>query len=220
MFTGLVEHVGKIVAAQGQDPLRLTMSIPSGWGLLPLGSSVAVDGVCLTVVARDDGLFSAEVGAETWKRTALGGLRAGAPVHLERALKLGAPLDGHLMLGHVDGLAVFDHAEQVGATNYLYFKIPLDLLSMVAPQGSVAISGVSLTVVAVDNSAALFSVAIVPHTWQNTKLGSLKPGDHVNIEVDPLARYIHQAMAVAQIKEEKGQHTGITMDMLRSGGYL
>ncbi len=220
MFTGLVEHIGHLLSASGSDPLKVTITIPPAWGLLPLGSSVAVDGVCLTVVAQSSGTFTADVGAETWQRTALKGLKKGSLVHLERPLKLGAPLDGHLVLGHVDGLATFLKAEPRGVTTYLYFSVPRELMAMIAAQGSVAVAGVSLTVVAVDNAAASFSVAIVPHTLQNTKLNALTAGEKVNIEVDPLARYAKQALTQLFPAENKPQPAEITMELLRKGGYL
>ncbi len=220
MFTGLVEHVGEVLSVSGNDPLKLSIAIPPAWGLLPIGCSVAVDGVCLTVIERRLGAFTADVGAETWQRTALSGLKSASLVHLERPLRLGAPLDGHLVLGHVDGLASFLKSEPQGATTYLFFAAPPDLISMIAPQGSVALAGVSLTVVNVDNNKSTFSVAIVPHTLQNTKLGALKAGAPVNIEVDPLARYVKQALSILSLQKEKQQSPGITMELLQKGGYL
>lgn len=194
MFTGLIEAVGKVV---GASP-RLRIEAPFSHELKD-GESVAVDGVCLTTVGtsgtKDEGgaaCFEAEVVAETLSRTTLGILREGDPVNLERALKIGDRLGGHFVQGHVDGVGKVVDLRKEGDDVRLFVAIPASLRRFVAEKGSIALSGVSLTVVSVsrDESKPLVEVALIPHTLAHTTLGKLEKGDGVNVEVDLLARYI------------------------------
>ena len=195
MFTGIITGVGRIAAREprGGD-LRLTVAT----GNLPfetpqLGESIAVNGVCLTVVAFDAASFQADVSTETLALTTLGRLADEAPVNLERALRASDRLGGHLVSGHVDGLAVAESfAEDARAVRWR-FAAPSALLRYIAHKGSVCVDGVSLTVNAVDDTG--FEVALIPHTVAHTAFHALQVGDAVNIEIDLLARYVERLLA-------------------------
>ncbi len=197
MFTGLVQGRGEIVrrAARGTGA-RLTVSAPvlasAGW---TLGESIAVNGVCLTLVEGSGAEFSADLSAETLARTALGTLRPGHPVNLERALKVGESLGGHLVSGHVDGIATVLRLERDGDGRRLALEIPETLTRYVARKGSLCVDGVSLTVNAIAGAVADF--AVVPHTLSATTLGGLAAGAPVNIEVDLIARYLERLLQPA-----------------------
>jgi riboflavin synthase len=194
MFTGLVAVMGTLKARQARGPgARLTVQGHLD-GPFVLGESVAVDGVCLSVDAAvgGDG-FEADASAETLARTTLGALPDGSPVHLERAVCAGAPLGGHLVTGHVDGVATLVERRQVGEALHLAFRIPRELERFVAQKGCIAIDGVSLTVNAVDRDR--FDVMIIPHTLAKTKLGKLVAGHLVNVEVDLVARYVARLLS-------------------------
>jgi len=155
---------------------------------IPLGGSVAVDGVCLTVVARRRRRFEADLGPETLALTTLGERRTGDRVHLERPLRAGDPLGGHLVAGHVDGVGRVARARALGDALELRIAAPAAIAGYLAPKGSVAVDGVSLTVNRVQG--ATFSVTLIPHTLAVTKLGGLRPGDRVNLEADLLAKHV------------------------------
>jgi len=180
VFTGIVEELGRFRGADGGRFTFEATHVLDGTGV---GDSIAVNGCCLTVVAAGDGWWQADVVDETLRRTTLGGLQAGDPVNLERALRLSDRLGGHLMQGHVDGVGAV-----TAAAPGLAVEPPPDLFRYVAEKGSVAVDGVSLTVAAVD--AATFHVAVIPHTAAVTTLGRRRPGDRVNLEVDLIARYV------------------------------
>jgi len=180
VFTGLVREVGTVISFDGG---RLVLE--SGLKA-ELGDSVAIDGVCLTVVANDTNLEFEAVG-ETLARTTLGSLAAGSRVNLEPALRAGDPLGGHYVQGHVDGVG---SVRSLG--DLTWFDAPAELLRYVAEKGSIAVSGTSLTVAGLD--AAGFAVALIPHTREVTTLGTLAPGDRVNLEVDILAKYVERVL--------------------------
>jgi len=196
VFTGIIEAVGSLAAreARGGDA-RLRIAV----GALPfadakLGESVAVNGVCLTVVAFDAGHFEADASNETLALTTLGGLGEGAPLNLERAMRPTDRLGGHLVSGHVDGVGrVLEVREDARAQRWR-FAMPQALAKYVAQKGSICVDGVSLTV----NTAGAddFEVALVPHTVANTAFASAKPGDPVNLEVDLVARYLERLRSV------------------------
>lgn len=195
MFTGLVEGMGRVGAvAPGHGLTRLTLETPFPAGELALGESVAVDGVCLTATSLLAGGFSVDAVAETLRLTTLGRLRPGDPVNLERALRVGDRLGGHLVQGHVDGTAEVLRVTRDGGDVRLRVALPGALRPYVAHKGSIALSGVSLTVAAVDSAG--FEVALIPETLSRTTLGRLGPGDRVNVEVDLVARYLEGLLGV------------------------
>ena len=192
MFTGLIQAVGQLTSreALGGD-LRLHIAT----GALPmadvqLGESIAVSGVCLTVVAFDQGSFAADVSNETLARTSLGQLPDGAPVNLERSLLPTTRLGGHLVSGHVDGMGRVGDIRDDGRSQRWFFSAPKKLLRYVAEKGSIAVDGVSLTVNAVDDYG--FEVNLVPHTVANTAFAATVAGASVNLEVDMVARYVER----------------------------
>jgi riboflavin synthase len=196
MFTGIVEEVGAVRAvARKGDVLRLDVAAKATLDGSDLGASVAVNGVCLTVVDRASDGLAFEVGPETLARTTLGVLRAGGAVNLERPLRFGGALGGHLVLGHVDGTGTVQAVTRVESTARV--RIALDdpaLAALLIPQGSVAVDGVSLTVAALDGAA--FEVMLIPHTLGATTLGRLTPAQTVNVETDVIGKYVQRAMAV------------------------
>ena len=192
MFTGIIQAIGRLGAAQHHDgDLRLRID---GGGLdlsdAQLGESIAVAGVCLTVVALDATGFSADVSNETLSLTTLGRLGEGAPVNLERALRAGDRLGGHLVSGHVDGLGRVQRRWPDARSERWRFTAAPELLRYVAGKGSICVDGVSLTVNAVD--AEGFEVNLVPHTLQHTSFGATADGAEVNLEVDVIARYVER----------------------------
>jgi len=194
MFTGIIETVGtvarQVAHARGA---RLTISAP-GLTQAPwvIGESIAVNGVCLTLTEGEGLQFSADLSAETLARTSCGSLRPGVFVNLERALKVGDALGGHLVSGHVDGVATVLRCDREGEGRVLSLEIPLEFCRYVARKGSLCVDGISLTVATIDGAVATF--AIVPHTLSATTLGQIEPGAPVNIEVDLIARYLERLL--------------------------
>jgi riboflavin synthase len=196
MFTGIVEGTGTVVAlavAAGGGGARLEVEAPFLAGDLRLGESVAVNGCCLTVAEPTRGGFAADLVAETLRRTALGGLAAGDAVNLERPTVLGGRLGGHLVQGHVDGVARVLERTPVGDGEEVKIELPEDLERYVVEKGSIAVDGVSLTVAGV--GPGWFAVALVPHTLEVTTLGRRRPGDPVQLEVDVVAKYVERLVA-------------------------
>lgn len=188
MFTGIVSDIGLVAARNGT---RLTISSRFEPQSLALGGSVACDGCCLTVAGLGtDGTFEVDVSYETAARTTLGSWKEGTRINLERPLTLGDALGGHLVTGHIDGIARIVERKQDGESVRFLLEAPVELARFVAPKGSVALNGVSLTVNEVDG--AKFGVNIIPFTLTRTTWGDLKPGDPVNLEVDLLARYVER----------------------------
>ena len=193
MFTGIVEGTGTVAAlavADGGGGARLEVEAPFLAGDLRLGESVAVNGCCLTVAEPTPGGFAADLVAETLRRTALGGLAAGDAVNLERPLALGGRLGGHLVQGHVDGVARVLERKPVGEGEEVRVELPPDLERYVVEKGSIAVDGVSLTVAGV--GPGWFAVALVPHTLEVTTLGRRRPGDPVQLEVDVVAKSVER----------------------------
>jgi riboflavin synthase len=187
MFTGLVQVVGKVTLLQrGPEGARLQLSLP-GWSLEP-GESIAINGCCLTVLPGAGAAF--DLSPETLAKSSLGALKTGDAVNAEKALRLGDAVGGHLMAGHVDGLAVLIAVEAQGSGAEWTLEAPADLARFIATKGSVALDGVSLTPFAVEGRR--FKVALIPHTLSATQLQSRKPGDKLNLEVDLLARYVQR----------------------------
>ena len=196
MFTGLVRERGRVAAdpvpsLQGGAQLRLRHSASLA-ELLPVGASLAVSGVCLTVVEHGAGESLVELSPETLRRTTLGALRAGSEVNLEPALRLGDPLGGHWVQGHVDGTVAVLALTRLGEHCELVCGLPASLAAYVVEKGSVTLDGVSLTVASA--AADRFGIALIPHTLELTTLGALRAGDRLNVEVDVLAKYVVQAL--------------------------
>jgi riboflavin synthase len=194
VFTGLVEEVGRLVAADG-DELGARLDIAAGVVRegLAIGDSVAVDGVCLTVVALSDAGFAVECVAETLRRTALGDRRPGDALNLERALRADARLGGHIVQGHVDGTGVVADVTPEGDGTLVRVDAPPELMRYVVEKGSVALDGVSLTVAARDAGGLV--IALIPHTLEATTLGAAAPGRRMNVEVDLVAKYVEALAA-------------------------
>ena len=192
MFTGIIEAVGRLAGreARGGDA-RLRIAVGSlPFGDVRLGESIAVNGVCLTVVAFDGAHFEADASTETLALTTLGGLAEGAPLNLERAMRPSDRFGGHIVSGHVDGTGAVLSVHDDGRAQRWRFAMPPRLARYVAQKGSICVDGVSLTVNAAEDAA--FEVALVPHTVANTAFASAKPGDPVNLEVDLGARYLER----------------------------
>ena len=203
MFTGLVSAVARVASLRsGMGGVVLAVERPPTFGDVAVGESIAVSGVCLTVVppaALGQSLFF-DVSPETLARSALGGLAAGAGVNLERALAAGDRLGGHIVAGHVDGTAEVLAIEKAGDSRTFRFSLPAPLARYTVEKGSIAVDGISLTVAALGESS--FDVAVVPHTFTSTTLGTKKPGDRVNIEVDILGKYVERLLA-ARLRETR-----------------
>ena len=196
MFTGIVEEVGSVRAIEAGDRVaRLDVEARVTLEGVELGGSIAVNGVCLTVVERRPNGFLFEIGPETLTRTALRKLKKGTPVNLERPLRFGGALGGHLVLGHVDGVGTVDAITRVESTARVRVTLPSrDLEPLLIPQGSVAVDGVSLTVAALGDRS--FEVMLIPHTLAVTTLGRLKPGQATNIEADVIGKYLVRSLAL------------------------
>ena len=193
MFTGIVTDKGRIKAVEARGDLRVTVATSYDMATVDLGASIACSGVCLTVVDKGEGWFAVDVSGETQRRTAPGLWAEGAKLNLERALKVGDELGGHIVTGHVDGLGEVAAAEPVGDSIRLGIVAPAALAPYVAAKGSIALDGVSLTVNEVEplpDGGAAFSVNIIPHTARETGFGEVRAGDRLNIEIDILARYL------------------------------
>ena len=186
MFTGIIEELGEVVALEPHGDSAVLAVRASA--VAPHGASVAVNGVCLTVVGADTGTLSFDVMAETLKRSVVGALRAGERVNLERAVRADGRLDGHIVQGHVDGTGVVVSRTPGDAWDAVRFSMPPELSRYVAEKGSIAVDGVSLTVTAVGDD--WFEVGLIPETLRATTLGAKQPGDPVNLEVDVLAKYV------------------------------
>jgi len=196
MFTGLVESLGRVVEAVREPPgLRLVVDAATVAADAAIGDSICTSGCCLSVVRLDGSRLTFELGPETLARTTLGGLRAGAAVNLERSLRLSDRLGGHLVTGHVDGLGRLASRRDDGDWTTCRFSAARELLVQMASKGSVAIDGVSLTVVDVD--ATTFGVALIPHTLAATTLGPLAEGDAVNLETDLVFKYVARWLAAS-----------------------
>jgi riboflavin synthase len=194
MFTGIVEALGTVRAAERRgDVVRLDVEAGAAREGSEVGASVAVNGVCLTVVTATTDTLAFEVGPETLARTTVGRLRAGDVVNLERPLRFGAAVGGHLVLGHVDGIGTVDDVTRVESTARVRITLPGPALApLLVPQGSVAVDGVSLTIAALE--ALAFEVMVIPHTLAVTTFGRVRPGQVVNLEMDVIGKYLQRSL--------------------------
>jgi riboflavin synthase len=202
MFTGLVESLATVVEIRPEPPgVRITIRVPQILGdnvsaEVRTGDSVALNGCCLTVVAVAGDRLDFQAGEETLRRTNLGQLKSGGAINVERSLCFGDRLGGHFVTGHIDGLGTLESRTDAGQWSTFWFRATVELLRQMASKGSIAIDGVSLTLVDVEDNR--FSVMLIPHTLAVTTLGRLRPGDTVNLETDVLAKYVQRQMAAAQ----------------------
>ncbi len=189
MFTGIVRELGSVEAFDGS---RLVVGAPETAATAAVGDSVAVAGVCLTVVANEDGLLAFDAVAETLSRTALGSLRPGGAVNVEPSLRVGDPLGGHVVQGHVDAVGRVRSVTPEGDGRRVWVDAPETVVRYCIEKGSVAVDGASLTIAAFDDDG--FEVALIPHTLAVTTLGSLDPGDEVNLEADVLGKVVERLL--------------------------
>ncbi|HEY3962689.1 MAG TPA: riboflavin synthase [Gaiellaceae bacterium] len=193
MFTGLVREVGTVVAVDGgESGVRLRVDAPEAARDANVGDSVALAGVCLTVVAANDTTLDFDAVPETVARTSLGGLKVDAHINVEPALRAGDPLGGHTVQGHVDAVGSVRSVDAEGDGKRVWVDAPADVLRYVVEKGSIAVDGVSLTIAALDGEG--FAVALIPHTLVATTLGELAQGDRVNLEADVLAKYVEKLL--------------------------
>ncbi len=197
MFTGIVTDVGTVRKAEQRGDLRLQIATGYDMSTIDLGASIACSGVCLTVVDKGDDWFAVDVSGETVSRTSADHWNEGAKLNLERSLRMGDELGGHIVTGHVDAVATVTETSPDGDSLRIRLSVPGTLAPMIAQKGSIALDGVSVTVndVRDGGDSTSFTVNIIPHTAQETTLGEIKVGQQLNVEVDVLARYIDRMMA-------------------------
>ncbi len=220
MFTGLIEGIGTLQRTDRLGP-DARMVIRAGFRMenIVLGESISVDGACLTVVDFQQDALTADVSAETLSRTTLARKGPGSELNLERALRLGARLGGHLVTGHVDGIAVLKERRSEGRSLRLFFEAPPEILKYVIEKGSIAIDGVSLTVNGVSSGGV--DVNIVPHTASETTLNGFQIGREVNIETDMIGKYVEKmVLAWGSALEKGGRKTNIDFDFLKKHGFM
>ena len=215
MFTGLIEAVGRVAGIERRgEAAGLAITVPFPAGEVSLGDSVAVNGVCLTMVEKRGNALLFDVSPETIERSSLKGLKTGSLVNLERALRLSDRLGGHIVTGHVDCIAAISDRRDTSGNIIFTFRIPREFMRHVAPKGSVTIDGISLTVNTVADDG--FTVNVIPHTARLTTLQGKRPGDEVNIETDLIAKYLERLLSAREA--QKGE--GITFDLLAKNGFL
>ncbi len=192
MFTGIITDIGTIRTAQQRGDLRLTIGCAYDMGGVALGASIACSGVCLTVVDKGPDWFAVDLSAETVSCTAQGAWAEGRALNLERALKLGDELGGHIVTGHIDGIGEVSSLAREGDSHRVIVRVPSELAPFIAAKGSITVDGVSLTVNSVEDGpeGTTFGLNIIPHTWAVTTFGQLAEGQAVNLEIDVLARYL------------------------------
>jgi riboflavin synthase len=188
MFTGIVTDIGTVRAIAKRGDTRFEIGTSYDAGTIAIGASIACSGCCLTVIEKAKGWFAVEASAETLSKTNLGNWRLGTKINLERAVRVGDELGGHIVSGHVDGLGEIQSIAPEGDSRRICISVPSDLARFIAPKGSVAVDGTSLTVNEVEGN--IFGVNIIAHTQNVTTWGTMRRGQHVNIEIDMLARYV------------------------------
>ena len=192
MFTGIITDLGRVRSVSPGGVTRIVLETAYDTAAIAMGASIACNGACLSVVDKGPGWFAVDASAETLARTTIGSWRPGTPVNLERPLKLGDELGGHFVSGHVDGLAEITERRPDGDSLRFEIRVPAAFQRFIAPKGSVALDGVSLTVNEVEGE--LFGVNVIPVTQRETSFGKLAPGERVNLEIDMLARYLARLM--------------------------
>lgn len=211
MFTGIIEEKGSIVELAPTGKLKVAASrVLEGTGI---GDSIAVSGVCLTVVELDDAGFTVDVTPETMRQSALAGLRTGSPVNLERSMGAGGRFGGHMVNGHVDGVGTIRGMRREANAVVIEVAVHAELSRYMVPRGSVALDGISLTVVEV--SEGRFTVSVIPHTLEQTTLSEARPGTTVNIEIDIIAKYVE-----AFLNRKSGEGRGGIEEALTQGGFM
>lgn len=226
MFTGLIEDVGRVVdLRRSSQEVHVTLSSSRVCSDLNIGDSLSVNGACLTVVTKSDGRFTAAATAETLRRTNLGHLSVGSRVNLERAMRVGDRLGGHLVLGHVDGVGHVSHLSQEGEALLMTITPPVELLPLIVPKGSIAVDGVSLTVARLVSEA--FSISLIPHTLGATTLQERRVGDVVNLEGDIIGKYVARFITLGASTEHPDPYginqsqprSNLSTDFLREYGF-
>lgn len=213
MFTGIVEEIGIVKSLEFKaNGAKIVIGCQKVVEDVKIGDSIAIDGVCQTVIAFNSSEFSAEISDETLKVTTLGNLKSGNTVNLERALTLSSRLGGHIVSGHVDCMGKFINIEKLSDFYNLQFEISEEQEKYVVYKGSITINGVSLTVANIEDN--IVSVAIIPHTYNNTSLKDLKLGQDVNIETDILGKYVEKFLSAKDNKK------GISMNFLQENGFV
>ena len=203
MFSGIVEALGTVAALRPEPPgCRLIIREPKIAADTAVADSISVNGCCLTVVERDDRTMAFQAGPETLARTNLGELQPGSPVNLERAMMVGERLGGHFVSGHIDGVGILLERRDLGDWSNFWFSVSRQLAVQMASKGSIAVDGVSLTIV--DSQPDRFSVALIPYTLAVTTLGPLKVGDKVNLETDLLAKYVQRLVEAKDWGDPRG----------------
>ncbi len=214
MFTGLIEDLGTLQnIKKGAHSAKLTINTSMNLSEVRIGDSIAVNGVCLTVVDLTNNTFTVEVMKETLEKTNLRELTNGQHLNLERALKFGSRLDGHLVTGHVDGIGTIQSKERHEIAEVIYFNTEPSILKYLIKKGSIAIDGISLTIVEVGND--FFSISLIPHTREKTTLGIKDIGDTVNLEVDMFAKYVEKFLS-----NINNSNSSLTYEKLAEYGYI
>lgn len=213
MFTGIIEEVGKVVKIQQRgENRRITVEATNTPKELRTGNSVSVSGVCLTALDIQPKFFSADLAPETWERTSFSRIHEGALVNLELPMKADGRFGGHIVQGHVDGVGRLIELERIAGSDnwWLHIELPSEVEKYTVFKGSISIEGISLTVAKLENNRC--TIAIIPHTVEMTNLGSLKPGDPVNLEADLIAKYVEKMM-----KGEPAQSSLTVEELVRQG---
>lgn len=213
MFTGLVQQVGTLERVEFQGDAGQLLLAARFDAPLQLGESIAVNGACLTLVAQQGDQLTFDVLKETFDKTSLCDKSPGAPLNLERAVRMGDPLGGHLVSGHVDGTGILRRVDSAGRDKVLWIEAP-GLIQEMVPKGSIAIDGLSLTLVDVEAGTGRCSVHVIPHTWAHTALSSLAAGARVNLETDLIGKYVRAAL------KAPGQAPSVTWSALKNAGFL
>lgn len=214
MFTGIIEELGTIQSMQtARDGARIIVNAPTILSDARIGDSIAVNGVCLTVVEKTATTFTADLSAETLRRTSLKQIRVGSKVNLERPMTPNARFGGHIVQGHVDGMGEFASAKAVGDGWNVRITFPAELGKYIVEKGSITVDGISLTVAALGDN--WFEIAVIPHTWKVTNLSSLKRGEAVNLEVDIIAKYVERMLT----PHLAAKPSTLTIEKLQQLGY-
>jgi riboflavin synthase len=193
MFTGIITDIGRVLEIADGDGRRMTIATRLPLAEIPLGGSIATSGICFTAVDKGDDWFTVEASGATLAVTTAGAWTVGEAVNLERSLRIGDEMGGHIVFGHVDAVGEILALEPVGESHRLEVRVPGDLAPLIALKGSIAVDGISLTVN--EAGADRFAANVIPHTWRVTNLSERRPGDRVNVEADMLARYVARQLA-------------------------